>query len=128
MPTQLDRALNSKIDGSKYLTHPTPGFAGMVTAVAAWSIWGTDVFPAEEDPTGSKLLSEFKYSLYKKRRCVIECILMTKDPENWTEDELRRWLRARALLPSENATREDLLERVKANMRIPRTSQSAATK
>jgi hypothetical protein len=66
----------------------------MVTAVAAWSIWGTDVFPAQEDPTGSELLSEFKYSLYKKRRCVIECILMTKDPENWTVDELRRWLRA----------------------------------
>lgn len=27
------------------------GFAGMVTAVAAYSIWGTDVFP-EQDPTG----------------------------------------------------------------------------
>lgn len=25
----------------------------MVTAVAAWSIWGGDVFPAQ-DPTGSK--------------------------------------------------------------------------
>lgn len=26
----------------------------MVTAVAAWSIWGGDVFPAQQDPTGSK--------------------------------------------------------------------------
>lgn len=26
----------------------------MVTAVAAWSIWGSDVFPAEADPKGSK--------------------------------------------------------------------------
>ena len=28
------------------------GFAGIVTAVAAWSIWGGDMFPAEKDPTG----------------------------------------------------------------------------
>ena len=28
----------------------------MVTAVAAWSIWGSDMFPAEADPKGSKLL------------------------------------------------------------------------
>lgn len=27
----------------------------MVTAVAAWSIWGNDMFPAEADPTGSRL-------------------------------------------------------------------------
>lgn len=26
----------------------------MVTAVAAWSIWGSDMFPAETDPKGSK--------------------------------------------------------------------------
>lgn len=26
----------------------------MVTAVAAWSIWGSDMFPAEADPKGSK--------------------------------------------------------------------------
>ncbi|KAJ5403862.1 hypothetical protein N7509_003733 [Penicillium cosmopolitanum] len=92
-PTQLDRALNSK---NLFL-----GFAGMVTAVAAWSIWGTDVFPAQDDPQGN--------------------------PENWTADEMRRWLRARGLLPDENATREELLERVKANLRIPRTSKSAAS-
>lgn len=33
----------------------------------------------------------------------------------------------RGLLPNENATREELLERVKANLRIPRTSKSAAS-
>ncbi|KAL3262669.1 CobW/HypB/UreG, nucleotide-binding domain family protein [Aspergillus niger] len=44
MPTPLDRALNSK---NLFL-----GFAGMVTAAAAWAIWGSDVFPAEADPTG----------------------------------------------------------------------------
>lgn len=31
--------------------HIATGFAGMVTAVAAWSIWGGDMFPAA-DPTG----------------------------------------------------------------------------
>ncbi|CAG8090566.1 unnamed protein product [Penicillium salamii] len=45
MPTPLDRALNSK---NLFL-----GFAGMVTAVAAFSIWGSDVLPAQADPTGS---------------------------------------------------------------------------
>lgn len=26
----------------------------MVTAVAVWSIWGSDTFPEQKDPTGSK--------------------------------------------------------------------------
>ncbi|KAL5359206.1 hypothetical protein BJX96DRAFT_55226 [Aspergillus floccosus] len=90
MPTPLDRAMHSK---NLFL-----GFAGMVTAAAAWAIWGSDIFPAEADPTG--------------------------DPERWTVDEMKRWLRARGLLPNENATREELLERVKANMRVPPRSTS----
>ena len=44
------------------------GFAGIVCAVAAWSIWGGDMFPAQPDPTG--------------------------EPETWTEDEMKRWLDA----------------------------------
>ncbi|KAJ5352510.1 hypothetical protein N7541_003334 [Penicillium brevicompactum] len=92
MPTPLDRALNSK---NLFL-----GFAGMVTAVAAFSIWGSDVLPAQADPTGN--------------------------PEDWTMDEITRWLRARGLLPNENATREELLERVKANLRIPRKTAPAS--
>ncbi|CAG8929711.1 unnamed protein product [Penicillium salamii] len=109
MPTPLDRALNSK---NLFL-----GFAGMVTAVAAFSIWGSDVLPAQADPTGN--------------------------PDDWTLDDITRWLRAvclnpaqsakcptdkgsqRGLLPNERATREELLERVKANLRIPRTSAAA---
>ncbi|KAJ5964436.1 uncharacterized protein N7479_004312 [Penicillium vulpinum] len=90
MPTPLDRALNSK---NLFL-----GFAGMVTAVAAYSILGGDILPAQADPTGN--------------------------PENWTMDEIRRWLQARGLLPNENATREELLERVKANLRIPRKTSA----
>jgi hypothetical protein len=39
-----------------------------VTAVAAWSIWGSDLFPAEPDPTGN--------------------------PADWTTEEMRRWLAA----------------------------------
>ncbi|KAF4216719.1 hypothetical protein CNMCM8980_007288 [Aspergillus fumigatiaffinis] len=65
----------------------------MVTAAAAWAIWGGDMFPSEPDPTG--------------------------DPEDWTADEMRRWLRNRALLPTEQATRDELLERVKVNLRVP---------
>ncbi|EEQ88580.1 STE24 endopeptidase [Blastomyces dermatitidis ER-3] len=86
MPTPLDKALNSK---NLFL-----GFAGLVTAAAAWTIWGGDMFPAEPDPTGN--------------------------PENWSIEELRRWLSSRGLLPSSTASREDLVERVKANLRHPR--------
>lgn len=34
----------------------------MVTVAAAWAIWGSDMFPAEPDPTGgSKKTSIYKY-------------------------------------------------------------------
>jgi len=68
-------------------------FSGIVTAVAAWSIWGGDIFPTEKDPTG--------------------------EPEYWTTTELKAWLNARNLHPSPRATREELIERVKANLRPP---------
>jgi len=54
-------------------------------------MWGGDVFPADKDPTG--------------------------DPKTWTVTELRRWLEARNLKPDSKATREELVERVKANLR-----------
>ncbi|OJI81384.1 Ish1 domain-containing protein [Aspergillus vadensis CBS 113365] len=98
MPTPLDRALNSK---NLFL-----GFAGMVTAAAAWAIWGGDMFPAEADPTGGTGSNSS----------------VVVDPENWTADEMRTWLRVRGLLPSESASRDELLERIKANMRVPRRS------
>lgn len=61
-------------------------------------------------------------------------------PEEWTRDEMRRWLAAvsfnlvpqlqlqagllslqqRDLHPQESDTREQLLERINANLRIPR--------
>ncbi|KAI9898667.1 hypothetical protein N3K66_007027 [Trichothecium roseum] len=69
-------------------------FSGAVAAAAAWSIFGGDMFPAEPDPKGN--------------------------PEGWTREELRRWLAARNLMPDSNASKEELLERVQANMRIPR--------
>ncbi|KAH7062412.1 hypothetical protein B0J12DRAFT_237488 [Macrophomina phaseolina] len=72
---------------------PRAAFASIVTAATAWVIWGGDVFPSEPDPTG--------------------------DPNTWTNTELRRWLRTRNLLPSELATRDELLGRVQANMRPP---------
>lgn len=50
-------------------TNPTYlAFAGIVTGVAAWSIWGSDVFPQDQtDPKGN--------------------------PEEWTREEMRRWLK-----------------------------------
>ncbi|KAL2815597.1 hypothetical protein BDW59DRAFT_166744 [Aspergillus cavernicola] len=41
------------------------------------------------------------------------------DPANWTLEEMRRWLHARGLMPNEKATREELLERIRANLRQP---------
>ncbi|KAF2156910.1 hypothetical protein K461DRAFT_317093 [Myriangium duriaei CBS 260.36] len=59
MPTQLDRHLQSK--------NLFFGFAGLVTAVSAWVIWGpSDIFP-KQDPAG--------------------------EPELWTESQLRDYLK-----------------------------------
>ncbi|KAH6636967.1 hypothetical protein F5144DRAFT_569278 [Chaetomium tenue] len=69
-------------------------FGGLVTGVAIWAIWGGDMFPQEPDPKG--------------------------DPETWSREELRRWLAARNLHPQESDSRDQLLERVRANLRIPR--------
>ncbi|KAH9904737.1 hypothetical protein F4778DRAFT_779918 [Xylariomycetidae sp. FL2044] len=66
-------------------------FSGLVTAAVVGALWGSDLFPAEADPQGN--------------------------PEGWTREELRRWLAARDLHPEAKGTREELLERVKANMR-----------
>lgn len=44
-----------KIKGHFYLNlTPHVAFAGIVTAVSAWSIWGGEMFPAEKDPVGGK--------------------------------------------------------------------------
>ncbi|KAK3945191.1 hypothetical protein QBC46DRAFT_373035 [Diplogelasinospora grovesii] len=69
-------------------------FTGLVTGVAIWAIWGGDMFPADADPRGN--------------------------PENWTREEMRRWLAARNLFPNVADSREQLLERIRANMRTPR--------
>ncbi|RMZ91581.1 hypothetical protein DV736_g1177, partial [Chaetothyriales sp. CBS 134916] len=75
------------------------GFAGIVTAASLWSIWSGDTFPAESDPKG--------------------------DPSTWTESELRRWLKARQIEvgSSDKMTREELVERVKANLRLDKTAK-----
>ncbi|TVY35596.1 hypothetical protein LSUB1_G003840 [Lachnellula subtilissima] len=91
MPTPLDKALNSKW---LLMYYTRKAFTGVVTAAAVWSIWGTEMFPKESDPTG--------------------------DPTTWTREELRRFLAARNLYPNSQDTNEQLLERVQANMRTPR--------
>lgn len=92
-------------------TDTTVAFGLVVVGAWAWGMFGGDTFPAEKDPTG--------------------------DPNGWTREELRRWLAAvsdehqsgsedqsltfieRNLFPLESDTREELLERVKLNMRHP---------
>lgn len=44
----------SEIGWSRILTFLPSGFAGIVTAVAAWSIWGGDLFPADKEPIGGE--------------------------------------------------------------------------
>ncbi|KAF1815946.1 hypothetical protein P152DRAFT_202717 [Eremomyces bilateralis CBS 781.70] len=67
-------------------------FSGIITAVAAFTILGgSSIFPPESDPTG--------------------------DPNDWTETDLKRWLNNRNLKPNDKASREELIERVRANMR-----------
>ncbi|KAF2876464.1 hypothetical protein BDV95DRAFT_602442 [Massariosphaeria phaeospora] len=85
MPTPLDRATGGRT--------PFLAFAAIVTGVAAWSIWGQDIFPSQ-DPAGH--------------------------PDTWTHEQCVVFLRNRNLHPSPLATTAELLERVKANMRIGR--------
>lgn len=57
-------------------------FAGLVTGVAVWSIWGGDMFPQTPDPKG--------------------------DPETWSMEELRRWLAAVGLKESLGCSKASL--------------------
>ncbi|KAF2683232.1 hypothetical protein K458DRAFT_340147 [Lentithecium fluviatile CBS 122367] len=86
MPTALDRATNQR--------GPFIAFAAIITGVAAWSIWGQDLFPSS-DPVG--------------------------EPETWTHDQCITWMKKRNLHPSPLSTTAELIERIKANMRIPRS-------
>ncbi|KAH6611411.1 hypothetical protein Trco_001431 [Trichoderma cornu-damae] len=87
MPTPLDNAMKSK--GTLHF------LTAALESTPRWSIFGGDMFPAQEDPKG--------------------------DPETWTREEMRRWLAARNLFPHKSDTREQLLARVLANMRHPST-------
>lgn len=66
------------------------GFAAVITGVAAWSIWGGDMFPQQEEPKG--------------------------DPRNWSEEDMRRWLdnvsshRHVSVETTRNCTNENLRE------------------
>ncbi|KAK6529114.1 hypothetical protein TWF694_004329 [Orbilia ellipsospora] len=69
-------------------------FGGLVALATAFTVWGNGdqpIFPKPDDPKG--------------------------DPTTWSTDELRRWLELRNLYPSPTATRDQLLERVRLNMR-----------
>ncbi|EMR68978.1 hypothetical protein UCREL1_3994 [Eutypa lata UCREL1] len=79
------------LDKAMHSKNAVLAFSALVTGAVAWSLWGGEIFPSEPDPTGN--------------------------PEEWTREEMRRWLAARNLHPQARDTREQLLERVKANMR-----------
>ena len=83
MVTPLDQAMRSKVSfavrtknyrgemqslTSFFFQNAVLAFSGLVTGVALWAIWGGDLFPQANDPTG--------------------------DPETWTREELRRWMAA----------------------------------
>ncbi|RYP52486.1 hypothetical protein DL768_002313 [Monosporascus sp. mg162] len=57
------------IDNAMRSKNAVLAFSALVTGAVVWTLWGGEIFPSEPDPTG--------------------------DPENWTREELRRWLAAR---------------------------------
>ncbi|KAK0752427.1 hypothetical protein B0T18DRAFT_318354 [Schizothecium vesticola] len=83
MPTPLDNVMKSK---NAFLA-----YAGLVTGVAVWAIWGGDLIPQRGAPTGH--------------------------PETWSEEELRTWLRERKIRFYVSEPREKLLERVLTSVR-----------
>ncbi|KAF7563185.1 hypothetical protein G7046_g968 [Stylonectria norvegica] len=85
--------MKSKVYKLTPLENMVLAFGAAVTAATLWTVWGSDLLPAEGDPKG--------------------------DPNTWTREEMRRWLAARSLFPNSKDTREELLARVLANMRIP---------
>jgi hypothetical protein len=61
-PPRQGYAISSKrasvylpLDASNTFQNMFLGFAGIVTAVSLWSIWGGDMFPADKDPKGGTL-------------------------------------------------------------------------
>ncbi|KAF4555344.1 Hypothetical protein D9617_2g053000 [Elsinoe fawcettii] len=103
MPTQLDRTLQSKASRNLPMSLLSAdyasqnlffGFAGLVTAVAAWTIWGPgDMFP-KQDPAG-----EF---------------------EQWSDAQLKQYLIDRRLAVGKAPTREELVAMVKASKQAPK--------
>ena len=59
------------------MSHFYAAFSALVTGAVAWSLWGGALFPREPDPTGN--------------------------PEDWTQEELRRWLAAVRMTLQPNA-------------------------
>jgi hypothetical protein len=70
MPTPLDRALHQRVrsparieekdvsSNAEFKKAPLFAFGAIVTGIAAWSIWGSDIFPST-DPSGGRLSSFF---------------------------------------------------------------------
>lgn len=97
--------------------------------MAAWSIWGQDMFPRESDPSGGKFACRLRSS----------CSWVLIRPRNLDKGRVAKmvgsckyfgcifavpirinYLLQRNLHPNANDTKSQLLERVKANLRTPR--------
>lgn len=62
---------------------PFFAFAAVITGVAAWSIWGQDLFPSR-DPTGG-----MQRPIWYIR---IQLTVFNVDPDTWTHDQCVTWL------------------------------------
>lgn len=51
------------------------GFAGMITAAVAWSVWGNDLFSTEEDPVGGGLTN---IQTLHRRPLAIESLILKR--------------------------------------------------
>lgn len=141
MPTQLDRALNSKVclDDSSWthVSNAYPDASSFRTSSSVSQV--SSLLPllgpssaVTSFPNNQTLLAvSFKPLSYDEAYTKL-----ITEPENWSEDEMRRWLNKasiqhtagdggtnhvmqRNLMAGSSATREELLARVKANMRAP---------
>ncbi|KAI9889805.1 MAG: hypothetical protein M1814_004907 [Vezdaea aestivalis] len=117
MPTPIDRALNSR---NAFL-----GFAGIVTAAAAWSIWGSDMFPASPAPPpttsstrkGKTSVEETESEKNKGKKPETRHWSEVQHPETWSDEELRSWLGEKGVVVEDGLGREELVRRAREEIK-----------
>ncbi|KAK5132548.1 hypothetical protein LTR08_008865 [Meristemomyces frigidus] len=118
MPTVMDRAMNNR--------NLLLAFAGIVTAVTIYSIWGTDIFPSSQQKSpalASSSSTSGSSSSSSKPKPALPAD-PAGEPEDWSEADMRKWLNARRLPPG-HAQEEELVAMVRSAMRAPGSGYSA---